>query len=196
MRDGFEDALRHGTCLAFMGANTCYWQVRHEDGERTLVEYRDNALDPEPDRALKTIRFRDLTPARPERDLIGQQYEGGLGSPSAPRDFRFVPGFATDPWAAGVELAPERPLERLVGYEWDTLGAGSAARAHPDPALRRDAGPRRLRALDRAVGGVGVLGREPAAGLGARRLARTRGGRPAPAARAAGRVRVGARLRA
>ena len=39
-----------------MGANTCYWQVRYEDDERTLVEYRSWKYDPEPDELRKTMR--------------------------------------------------------------------------------------------------------------------------------------------
>jgi hypothetical protein len=139
MRDAVETALRDGTSLAFMGANTCYWQARYEDGERTLVQYRDALLDPETDPVLATVRFRDLQPPRPERALIGQQYDEGLGHPDEVRDFRFVPGFANDRWADGVELDPERPLRRLVGYEWDTLDAaaappGTVAILHADTA--------------------------------------------------------------
>lgn len=121
MRDAFDQALTRGTNMAFMGANTCYWQVRYEDGERTLVEYRTAARDPEPDPARKTVRFRDLTPSRPERELIGVQYEEGLGHPLDERSYRFVPEFAGDPWTDGLALDLDRPLERLVGYEWDTL---------------------------------------------------------------------------
>ena len=121
MRDAFDDALARGVSLAFMGANTCYWQIRYEDGERTIVEYRDFNVDPEPDPTLKTERFRDLSPPRAECDLIGQQYADGLGSPSDVRAFRFVPAFAGNPWADGLDIEPDRPLERLVGYEWDTL---------------------------------------------------------------------------
>jgi hypothetical protein len=121
MRTAFDEALAAGTNMAFMGANTCYWQIRYEDAERTMVEYRDASLDPDPDPAGKTIRFRHLHPPRPERELMGIQYEGGLGHPREVRDFRFDPGFAADPWAQGVALEPERPLHRLVGYEWDTF---------------------------------------------------------------------------
>jgi hypothetical protein len=121
MRDGFDEALSRGVSLAFMGANTCYWQIRYEDGERTLAEYRRADTDPEPDPARKTVRFRDLTPPRPERELIGQQYDGGLVKPRDARAFSFVQSFAGDAWAAGIELNFPAPLERLVGYEWDTL---------------------------------------------------------------------------
>jgi hypothetical protein len=140
MRDAAETALADGTSLAFMGANTCYWQVRYEDDERTLVEYRDGQLDPEPDPALATVRFRDLSPPRPERTLIGQQYQEGLGHPDEVRDFRFVPGVARDPWATGVELDPERPLRRLVGYEWDTLDPATAPPGTV-PILHADTSP-------------------------------------------------------
>jgi N,N-dimethylformamidase beta subunit-like protein len=95
--------------------------MRYEDAQRTMVEYRDGRLDPEPDRTLKTERFRDLDPPRPERDLIGQQYADGLGSPYDERAFRFVPSFSRDLWSQGLDIDPDRPLQRLVGYEWDTL---------------------------------------------------------------------------
>jgi hypothetical protein len=122
MRDAFDDAQRRGVSLAFMGANTAYWQIRYEDEERTIVEYRSGRVDPEPDLTLKTVRFRHLkSPPRPERELMGQQYEGGLAKPIDPRDFRFRPELSGDSWAAGVELDPERPLTGIVGYEWDTF---------------------------------------------------------------------------
>ena len=121
MRDGFDEALARGVSLAFMGANTCYWQCRYEDQERTIVEYRHVSRDPHPDHALKTVRWRDLRPPRPERDLIGQQYGGGILKPRDVRAFRFLPEFAVDRWAEGVELDVDHQLERLVGYEWDTV---------------------------------------------------------------------------
>jgi hypothetical protein len=126
MRDAFDAALARGVSLAFIGANTCYWQTIYEDAERTMVVYRHARHDPEPDRARKTIRFRELHPPRPENLLIGQQYDGGLANPSAVRAFKFVPSFAGDAWAAGLEIDPERPLERLVGYEWDTFDERNA----------------------------------------------------------------------
>jgi hypothetical protein len=131
-RDAFDQALARGTSLAFMGANTCYWQARYEDGERTLVEYRTAARDPESDPARKTVRFRELIPPRPERDLIGVQYEEGRGHPVEQRSYRFVPELARDPWASELTLDPDRPLERLVGYEWDTLDE-----AHPPRGITR-----------------------------------------------------------
>jgi hypothetical protein len=140
MRDAAETALAAGTGLAFMGANIAYWQVRYEDDERTLAEYRDAALDPETDPARQTVRFRDLDPPRPERTLIGQQYDGGLAHPRDELDFHFTPGFADDRWAAGVALEPDRPLRRLVGYEWDTFDP-AAAPPGAVPILHADTSP-------------------------------------------------------
>jgi hypothetical protein len=126
MREATELALADGSNLAFMGANIGYWQARYEDEERTLVVFRDAARDPVSDPSQATVRFRDLQPPRPERGLIGVQYEGGLGSDGRPGAFQFSPAFAEDRWAAGVELDPTRPLQGLVGYEWDTLDAATA----------------------------------------------------------------------
>ena len=75
MRDAFEAARDAGTNLAFMGANAGYWQVRYEDGGRTIVGYKSNA-DPIADPALRTILFRDL--GRPECQLEGVMHQGGL----------------------------------------------------------------------------------------------------------------------
>ena len=73
IRDAFEQALQHHVSLAFMGANTAYWQMRYENNRRTIVEYRTGDRDPEPGTALKTVRFRDLIPPRPECKLLGVQ---------------------------------------------------------------------------------------------------------------------------
>ena len=78
MRNAFEAARDAGVNLGFLGANTGYWQIRYEDARRTLVEYRHPELDPEPDPALKTTTFRELTPPRPECTLLGVGY-GQLG---------------------------------------------------------------------------------------------------------------------
>jgi hypothetical protein len=146
MRDGFDDAQARGVSLAFMGANTSYWQIRYEDAERTIVEYRRSARDPEPDPELHTVRFRELRPPRPERGLIGQQYAGGIVKPRDMRPFRFLAAFAGDSWAAGVELDPERELARLVGYEWDTFDE-----RHPPPSCVR-----MLHGEGELIGGVRV----------------------------------------
>jgi hypothetical protein len=47
-RDAFDAARDQGVNLAFMGANTGYWQVRYADDRRTVVAYK-STYDPEPE---------------------------------------------------------------------------------------------------------------------------------------------------
>jgi N,N-dimethylformamidase beta subunit-like, C-terminal len=124
MRDAFDAALAGGVNLACMGANTCYWQIRFEDDERTMVEYRWRAQDPEPELALKTEKFRDLQPARPECELWGVQYQEGLGKPGEPRHYELVRESLSHPWMQGTGFEYPARLKGLVGYEWDALMQG------------------------------------------------------------------------
>jgi hypothetical protein len=119
MRDGFEAARDAGVSLAFVGANTGYWQMRYEDNARTIVEYRTADRDPEPDPALKTVQFRQL--GRPECELEGVQY-GEIG------DWNYTPAVAAgtppDPWFQGTGLSSLDTLFDLVGYEYDGITPG------------------------------------------------------------------------
>ena len=74
MRDAFDAARDQGRVnLAFMGANDAYWQIRLEDGGRTIVAYK-SVSDPEPDVTLKTAMFREV--GRRECELLGIQHQG------------------------------------------------------------------------------------------------------------------------
>jgi hypothetical protein len=122
MRDGFERARALGTNLAFVGADDAYWQVRYENGDRTLVGYKDSAPDPEPDPSLRTTSFRDLVPPRPECQLIGVEFESGIAI-GRKQDYT-VAAPARDPWLANTGLTPGVVLPGVVGYEWDGLASG------------------------------------------------------------------------
>ena len=124
MRDAFEAVRESGASITCMGANSCYWQARFEDDGRTMVEYRRSVADPEPDAALKTQRFRDLDPPRPECLLWGVQYQDGIAKPSEPRDYNLAESCLGDPWLEGTGFEHPATLEGLVGYEWDALQAG------------------------------------------------------------------------
>jgi len=140
MRDGFDTALARGTNLAFMGADTGYWQMRYADSRRTIVEYRLPRLDPEPNRALKTVRFRDLVPPRPECELEGVEYSrnNGVESIGGQHDYTVAPG-ALDPWFAGTGFTASSTLADIVGYEWDAVVPG--CRTPPLTRLFHFAGP-------------------------------------------------------
>ena len=129
IRDAFEAARDGGTNLAFIGADIGDWQIRYEDDRRTIVEYRNAAVDPEPDPALKTVRFRNLVPSRPECTLRGVSVEGQDG-PKYPRRSYLVNGSALkDRWFRGTGFTAKSRLRDSVGYEWDAIQPACAFRS-------------------------------------------------------------------
>ena len=119
-RDAFDAARDGGTNLAFTNSNASYWQVRYEDGGRTMVGYKEQAPDPEPDPALKTIRFRSLTPPRPECALLGVMFYRTREHYGAPVDYTATDAAGTDPWFAGTGFKPGDKVLDVVGNEWDS----------------------------------------------------------------------------
>lgn len=125
IRDAFQAARDSGGNLAFMGANTGYWQVRYEDGGRTIVAYKSRN-DPEPNPALKTTMFRDLVPPRYECELIGIQSQGvGLNWP--PSDYNVVGASLSDPWMRGTGFHAGDVLRGIVSVESDTIPGNQTA---------------------------------------------------------------------
>jgi hypothetical protein len=124
IRDAFDHARALGTNLAFLGANTGYWQIRYAEGRRTIIEYRSPGNDPEPDPALKTTTFRTLTPPRPECELLGVESadDTGPGDESIGiDDYSVNPAAVTDPWFNGTGFTTATVFPKLVGYEWDLI---------------------------------------------------------------------------
>jgi len=121
IRDAFDHARDSGVNLAFMGANVGFWQMRYENHRHTIVEYRHAQLDPEPDPALKTVRFRRLVPPRPECELRGVDWWKGIGRS---HDYTPVATSLHDRWFAGTGFTATSTLPGLVGYEWDFVAPG------------------------------------------------------------------------
>jgi hypothetical protein len=130
IRDAFDAALAGGTNLAFMGSNTGYGQIRYEDDRRTIVTYKDAALDPEPDPSLKTVMFRQLDPTRPECMLEGVQHRFQPPHQNGPHDYT-VAAPADDAWLANTGLTPGSVIRDVVGDEWDALNPWPDACIHP-----------------------------------------------------------------
>ncbi len=124
-RDGYEAARAAGVDLAFMGANTSFWQVRYEDDYRTIVGYKDSAPDPFADRTRTTVQFRKLDAPRPECGLLGVQSHGGLTRGQL-IDYTVLAPSLSHPWYRGTGFAAGDKLTGLVGYEWDGLDRGCA----------------------------------------------------------------------
>ena len=148
VRDAFESARGAGTNLLFMGANTGYWQVRYENGRRTMVGYK-SAADPEATLALKTMLFRDV--GRPECALLGvQHYEGSYNWPRA--DFVTNPYPVGSQWFqnTGLVAGADDPADRESRARHDSAGYELWAAADCAVPLRpgqRPARTRRGRAL-------------------------------------------------
>jgi hypothetical protein len=119
MRDAFDAARDAGTNLAFTNSNAAYWQVRYEDGGRTLVAYKRASPDPEADPALRTIQFREL--GRPECALLGVMHYVIRTHQTGPVDYTATDAAATDPWFAGTGFRPGDVVADVVGNEWDSL---------------------------------------------------------------------------
>jgi hypothetical protein len=121
MRDAFDRARDLGTNLAFMSSNTGYWQVRYEDGGRTIVGYKDANLDPITDPALKTVKFRDL--GRPECELEGVMFFYLHGLRETPINYTVTGAASRDSWFAQTGFQPGDLVKAVVNDEWDAVPA-------------------------------------------------------------------------
>ena len=81
MRDTVEGFVADGSNVAFLSGNTCYWQVRLEDGGRRMVAWKHRfAEDPVYDTDqghLTTTMWSDPILARPENTLTGVSFTRG-----------------------------------------------------------------------------------------------------------------------
>jgi hypothetical protein len=127
MRDAVESFTRRGGNLAVFGANTCWWQMRLDDGGRTMICYRDALADPataegRPERA--TVEWSSAPVSRPENALTGLSFRLGAGcwTPSMDpmHDEEYTVRFA-DHWVfEGTGLADGDRFGRgCLGYETD-----------------------------------------------------------------------------
>lgn len=80
MRDNVEAFIGNGGNAAFFGGNVCWWQVRFEDNNRTMVCYKNADNDPltgTPQATRVTINWRNPPVDRPENSLTGVSYANG-----------------------------------------------------------------------------------------------------------------------
>ena len=125
MRNAVEAFVAGGGNAAFLSANTCWWQVRFEDDNRTMVCYKDAALDPVTATSpqLATVRWSHAPVFRPENSLTGVSFRAGAGCwddtsamASAAYTTRFAGHWAFD----GTRLADgDHFALGCVGYETD-----------------------------------------------------------------------------
>jgi len=126
-RDAFEAARDRGTNLAFLGAEIGEWQIRYANARRTIIKYPSAAADPVADPARKTVRFASLVPPRPECQLLGVGYGGGLrGTDDPPRAYAVNPSALGDAWFRDTGFTATSELPDSVGYVWDSVQPGCA----------------------------------------------------------------------
>ncbi|HEX6932000.1 MAG TPA: N,N-dimethylformamidase beta subunit family domain-containing protein [Streptosporangiaceae bacterium] len=125
MRGAFNRALALSTNLMF-GSNSGEWRMRYAAGRRTIVEWRNHAIDPARNLRLDNGFFRTF--GEPECKLMGVEHLwAAQRSLTAPPTSYTVVGPRSDPWLAAAGLAPGDVIPGVVGYEWDTLKPGCFA---------------------------------------------------------------------
>jgi hypothetical protein len=121
-RDAFNQALARSTNLMF-GSDSADWRIRYADGGRTVVEWRDPAVDPVRNRNLDNGFFSSL--GEPECQLLAVQHQWAAQRDlTAPPTAYTVVGPGSDPWLKAAGLAPGDVIPGVVGYEWDSLVPG------------------------------------------------------------------------
>ncbi|MGH2678984.1 MAG: N,N-dimethylformamidase beta subunit family domain-containing protein [Actinomycetota bacterium] len=156
MRDTVEGFLAGGGNAAFFGGNTCWWQVRFEEGGRAMTCFKYRAdEDPvlgTPVERLLTGAWPDRRIGRPEAAMTGLSFSRGgysrygLGVPRASGAYTV---HRPDHWAfEGTELRYGDALglaDAIVGYEVD--GCELALRDGLPIATHRDGAPDTLEVL-------------------------------------------------
>ncbi|WP_261985974.1 N,N-dimethylformamidase beta subunit family domain-containing protein [Microbispora sp. CSR-4] len=126
MRDAVEEFVRRGGNVAFFSGNTCWWQIRLEDGGRTMVCHRDPVTDPiaATDPRQTTVEWSAAPVNRPENTLTGVSFRAGAGAwgPHMPRmlEESYTTRFAAHWVFEGTGLTDgDKFGEGCLGYETD-----------------------------------------------------------------------------
>jgi len=101
-RQNLETFSRNGGHVAVLAGNTMWYQVRLEDGGRTLVSYKDATIDPATATtpSLATTNWYDWPIYHPENLALGLSYRSG--------------GYANK--VADPNVFDTKPLDQRVGY--------------------------------------------------------------------------------
>ncbi|OPG12890.1 N,N-dimethylformamidase beta subunit family domain-containing protein [Microbispora sp. GKU 823] len=126
MRDAVEEFVRRGGNVAFFSGNTCWWQIRLEDGGRTMVCHRDAVTDPmaAADPRRTTVEWSAVPVNRPENALTGVSFRAGAGAwgPHMPRmlEESYTTRFAAHWVFEGTGLTDgDKFGQGCLGYETD-----------------------------------------------------------------------------
>lgn len=122
MRDAVEGFVGAGGNLAFFSANTCWWQIRLEDDNRTMVCYKCASEDPltGQDDGRVTVNWYDAPVLRPENTMTGVSFRYGAGHWIGGDNGAYTTAFPEHWVLEGTGLgAGDQFAHGLVGYETD-----------------------------------------------------------------------------
>jgi hypothetical protein len=136
MRNNVERFRDGGGNLCFLSGNTCWWQVRFEDGNQTMVCYKDDYPTPDPNQndSLCTTNWFQPPVSRPENTMTGVSFRNGAWwdddggkKPMERIPFRvrrsshwvFDGTGLTNSAEFGVNETAGTPVGSIIGYETD-----------------------------------------------------------------------------
>ncbi|MFD0630677.1 N,N-dimethylformamidase beta subunit family domain-containing protein [Catenulispora yoronensis] len=122
MYDKLQAAEQKGLSLAFLSANSIYWQVRSEpsssgQADRVVVCYK--GINDPVQGPTTTRLWRDL--GRPEQALLGASYEWAMAA-----DTSWISSGAGGPAQAGAQVGKGAVIPKLIGVEADRVVPGQA----------------------------------------------------------------------
>jgi hypothetical protein len=149
MRDNVEKFVSKGGNAAFFSGNTCWWQVRFEDGGDMMVCYKNAEFDPDTNAQLLTVQWDDPKLRRSSVSMTGVSGDNGWPNfpPDQPLPFQFFVVEDDKHWAFentglsnndefGVYLTPDGVFGSVVGGETDTNVRSNGSRLDNSPLHR------------------------------------------------------------
>ena len=162
MRANIQGYLNGGAHLGWFSANNVYYRIRFGDAttgqaQRTIYCYKDALLDPQ---SPPTVRWRDLTPPKPENSLVGVLQNGAAND----RAFRVADasswiyaGTGLSTYTSGTPVTSgtgQNAIAGLIGYEFDERAANDktlSSFASYEPAGLQQVGHSDVPASDNGV---------------------------------------------
>lgn len=131
MRDQVEDFVQGGGNVMSLSGNTCYRQVRFEDGARTLVCYKNAKADPHLDLRRTTVAFAQPPVNRPPNTMLGVGWTHGAFRDATPPAVAYQVHFPAHWACVGAPLLPGNTTPEFLSYETDAADFAMEAEGYP-----------------------------------------------------------------
>ncbi|HEX2835398.1 MAG TPA: N,N-dimethylformamidase beta subunit family domain-containing protein [Thermoanaerobaculia bacterium] len=162
-REHLEQFSAAGGHIAIFGGNTMWWQIRLRDAGRTMVVYKDAALDPNRDPATTTVNWFNAPVFDPENSILGASFRhAGFVNTDASQPRSAYTVATAEHWAlAGTGVARGDAFgARAAGGETDGVLFHCDAEGFPFAVDGSDATPLNYEILATvpATSGFGTVG--------------------------------------